>query len=297
MLDAKFGIKKLVHHSPSEQAKQLPCYIHAMGWRVYEGDMGNRREEGDFYGYQLQYVLRGQGSLIWMDHIYALQAGDLFFIDLGRAHHYRADPQHPWEAVWIHFDGPQAKHYYGLFGETRPMISSTRPERTEAAIRGLFDCFEGRRSVFDLMAASQLIALLTDLIADRLEISRAMSGSRTLCHGDIAKAVAFIEGNMQRPLTIEEIASHAAFSPYHFARMFKRMTGYTVQEYVVKQRITRVKHLLSNSELSLSDIAGRSGFCDQSHMGKVFKRIERMTPAQYRHAVSPAAEGLGDWER
>jgi AraC family transcriptional regulator len=89
--------------------------------------------------------------------------------------------------------------------------------------------------------------------------------------------------NLEGSPTLEQMASVARLSPYHFARGFKAATGLPPHQYVIARRIERAQHLLrTNGELRLAEVALRVGFSDQSHFSFHFKRIAGVTPRQFR---------------
>ncbi|MEK3885040.1 AraC family transcriptional regulator [Paenibacillus sp. PL2-23] len=273
-------IKKLIHHSPSELAKQLPCYVNAMGWRVYGADMANERKTGEFYDFQIQYVLKGKGYLLWNDTVYSLQQGDFFFINLSIGHKYYADPIEPWEAVWIHFGGSQATLYYHLFGQSRPVVTFPHHDIAGELMLQLLEQYDRLSSEFDLLAGAHLIRIMTELtIASTSKLKLTISNEY---RSEVQRAIRFIEEHIQESLTVEMVSRYVKFSPFHFSRLFKRITGFSVLEYITKYRISRVKELMIQTDLSLAEIAGRTGYCDQSHLGKMFKRMEGITPNQFR---------------
>jgi AraC family transcriptional regulator len=71
-------------------------------------------------------------------------------------------------------------------------------------------------------------------------------------------------------------------STFHFAREFKRATGTTPHQYVVKLRVERAKQLLSKSEMPLVDVGFKSGFSHQSHFTRLFRKVTGTTPQSYR---------------
>jgi AraC family transcriptional regulator len=71
-------------------------------------------------------------------------------------------------------------------------------------------------------------------------------------------------------------------SPYHFSRQFKRSTGLSPHQYVVRKRVERAKELLINTDLTLYEVAISVGFVDQSHLAKHTKRLLGVSPKYLR---------------
>ncbi|MCO6056746.1 AraC family transcriptional regulator [Pseudomonas sp. MOB-449] len=92
----------------------------------------------------------------------------------------------------------------------------------------------------------------------------------------------YIEENIGCELGLENLASIAEFSEFHFSRMFKLRTGLTPHAYVTERRIARAKELLVHSHMSIKEISVNLGFGDQAHMTTVFKRCTGTTPKRYR---------------
>jgi AraC family transcriptional regulator len=82
------------------------------------------------------------------------------------------------------------------------------------------------------------------------------------------------------------MAAAAGVHPVHLAREFRRFERCTVGEYIRRLRIERACNELSNSNDSIAAIASGTGFYDQSHFGRIFKRVVGMTPIEYRANVS-----------
>jgi AraC family transcriptional regulator len=92
----------------------------------------------------------------------------------------------------------------------------------------------------------------------------------------------FIQTNFASDLGLSELATVAGMSQFHFAREFKRATGVTPHQYLIKLRIEQAKELLSRSELSLVDVGFKAGFSHQSHFTRLFRKLTGMTPQSYR---------------
>jgi AraC family transcriptional regulator len=95
--------------------------------------------------------------------------------------------------------------------------------------------------------------------------------------------MAFIEDNFESDLSLAELAQVGGMSTFHFAREFKRTTGTTPHQYLIKFRVERAKALLTESELPLVEVSARAGFSHQSHFTRLFRRLTGTTPLAFRH--------------
>lgn len=82
--------------------------------------------------------------------------------------------------------------------------------------------------------------------------------------------------------TINSIAMAANIHPVHLSRTFRRYYGCTIAEYIRRLRVESAGLALVNSNKTLAEIAASAGFSDQSHFSNIFKRLMKVTPAEYR---------------
>jgi AraC family transcriptional regulator len=97
----------------------------------------------------------------------------------------------------------------------------------------------------------------------------------------------FIAANYAEELRLEELAHEAGMSSFHFAREFKKSTGTSPHQYLIKFRVERAKSLRAESEMPLTEVGLRSGFSHQSHFTRLFHRLTGTTPQSYRQMLSP----------
>lgn len=96
----------------------------------------------------------------------------------------------------------------------------------------------------------------------------------------------FIGDNYDRDIKLAELAQVAGMSSFHFAREFKRTTGTSPHQYLIKFRVERAKALLAKRDLPLIEVGLRSGFSHQSHFTRLFRRVTGTTPHSYRTQLS-----------
>lgn len=102
------------------------------------------------------------------------------------------------------------------------------------------------------------------------------------CPERIRRVMDFVRDNIEQDLSLGELAQVACLSPFHFARMFKRVTGQTPHGFVSSERLKQARTLLAASELPLVEVALRSGFSTQAAFGEAFKRAVGCSPGAYR---------------
>ncbi|MDJ0595352.1 MAG: AraC family transcriptional regulator [Pleurocapsa sp. MO_226.B13] len=94
-------------------------------------------------------------------------------------------------------------------------------------------------------------------------------------------AIDYIQANLENKIGLDDFAQITNISPYYFCRLFKKSTGITPYQYLIKCRIDRAKILLRQEKLSITDIALEVGFSNQSHFTKHFKRLVGVTPKKF----------------
>ena len=98
----------------------------------------------------------------------------------------------------------------------------------------------------------------------------------------VVPAIQHINRSCNSSLCLEDYAELCCMSKYHFARVFKQVTGLPPLEYRARIRIEHAKELLSNSFLSVSEIASTLGYASPAYFSDSFKRQVGLSPRDYR---------------
>jgi AraC family transcriptional regulator len=142
----------------------------------------------------------------------------------------------------------------------------------EAEIGGI-----GSHLLIDSLKTALVVHLLRNYCVTRPKLSSYSNG---LSQVTLTLVKEYINDHLHQDLKLDEIAAIAQLSPYHFLRLFKQRIGITPHQYILQCRLNQAKHLLQHSNLSVAEIAIRTGFCDQSHLTRYFKRTTGVTPKQ-----------------
>ena len=134
------------------------------------------------------------------------------------------------------------------------------------------------RLYIDSMATA-LAAHLTHHHSRQGETAKEITGG--LSPRRLTRVLTYVRDNLDRDISLADLAAVAGLSPSHFGPLFRRSTGLTPYRYVLIQRIEQGKSLLGNAYLSVGEVAAQVGFCDQSQFTRQFKRHTGLTPKAY----------------
>jgi len=97
----------------------------------------------------------------------------------------------------------------------------------------------------------------------------------------LARVEARLRDDYADPASLRELGELAGVHPVHVARVFRRRRGCSIRAFLHAQRVLHVSRAIA-SGTPLAEAALAAGFCDQSHMTRVFKAVTGMTPVRYR---------------
>jgi AraC family transcriptional regulator len=163
-----------------------------------------------------------------------------------------------------------------------------RDERLARLARDLAEELLEERAGQELVVSALVEHALVQLLrryanvrrSESLELSRVGLVDRR-----IRLAVELMHAHLDRDLPLEEIAQAAHLSPFHFARLFKKLTGATPHAYLASLRAVRARELLAETDLSVTEVGARVGYMSSSHFAKAFRQATGISPRAYRNAL------------
>ena len=158
--------------------------------------------------------------------------------------------------------------------------------RVEYLVRALYaNLQEG--SPVGSMCTESLVASIGVCIAQRYAAGcpRSSSPNLGMPRAKLNRVFAAIEEKIADNISLTELAQTAGMSIFHFAKMFKKSTGQSPYQYVLGRRLEAAKQLLRDPAMSVLEVSVRTGFVDQRHFTKVFRRKIGASPTGYRAAL------------
>lgn len=105
----------------------------------------------------------------------------------------------------------------------------------------------------------------------------------------IESALEYIAEHLAERLTLRDVSREVYLSPSHFSRLFVQRVGMHFNDYVLEQRISAAKTLLTETRVPIELIAAKVGFCSASYFSQTFRRWVATTPREYRQSAMPGA--------
>lgn len=246
-------------------------------------------------------ILGGEGTLTLRDGGVPFSAHHLLFIPPFVPHGFVSVGI--CEHVAVHFDFCAAQPRLDSHPERRRPYEIRFPDGLEIPSRlplspsdGIEDGFlEVVRTFSDETPAGRLAAhgRLTTLIATLLRARQqrhAVSEEPGSLVGrtKLERSLVLMRTRFTEPLTSADLAKASGLSHSRFSHLFKELTGYSPKDYLRRLRIDAARKLLADIDLSIKEVAARTGFDDQYHFSRVFRQIDGLSPTLFREATLAA---------
>lgn len=260
---------------PSSEARRLFYYAESVGDYLCDSDyIASRPHLSPLMdNFLIMLVVEGDGELEYRGERCELLLGDVAIVDCRLPHKYHT--REGWHILWTHIAGNNTDGLVKLSYARKGCVMHAGLESSHARyLRLMLDSLR-RGSYSEPLASCYIQRLLVEPIVD-------MSSSEREGVDPILEAIGYLRVNCSRNLTIQEVAEYTHLSVSHFTRVFKQKTGQSPYGYMMGIRLEHAKGLLKMTDLSVKEIAYKSGFSSESHFAYTFRKKEGQTPTQYR---------------
>lgn len=234
--------------------------------------------------YELYYMLDGSTTYFIGSEIYSIEKGNFVFIPRGIPHNTDSKNCHSNERILLSFSGDIFDH------KTRPLLEALcehrviyvpdahLPQLEEILFKLEAEYAQEEQSLLLDIYILELLALLCRYRCDRkAHIQESDKIVYTISD--------YIRSNFEQDITLEQLCKTFAISEGYLSRKFKAVSGIGLNQYITYVRISHAEKLLSESDLSVTEIAERCGFNGSNYFTSVFKKIKGMTPLMYKKYI------------
>ena len=239
--------------------------------------------------YEMYFMQEGHCKFFVGESGYPLDKGEILLIPPGELHLCRYEEEGLHDRFTVYFDAerltPDLLGYlpFDLSDPKTPVHLKVNPESVDEVIFLLGRMLEAYH--MDSEYGERMNAYLFPVLLLFLSThSRRITGKEmeSPVEQAIERTVRYLGEHYMEPMTLDEAASIAGFTPSYFSRKFKEIVGLGFREYLTHLRLKKGANLLRTSHLSVQEIADACGFSSANYFGDVFKSMYRLSPRQYR---------------
>lgn len=261
-------------------------FLHSMGHIAHAKHHRIERPEG-LSEYMFLYCTWGRGSVKVRNEEFTLSANQFIVLPAGVPCVYGADNDDPWTIYWMAFSGSKAHIYakaMNKVGAAPPSVYSRIEQRTEL-FESIYSMLCGGASIDKLNFANiQMANFLASFMYKELLADTPANTSVTTdhIHSMVNKVTHFMSENIERRLTLKQIANYAGYSESYFYRRFIKETGYSPIDYFIHMKMNKASIYLIKTSLSVNQIAAKLGFNSPDFFSRTFKRIIGISASEFR---------------
>jgi AraC-like DNA-binding protein/mannose-6-phosphate isomerase-like protein (cupin superfamily) len=230
------------------------------------------------------HCIDGEGWIKIQDKVITLKMGEAFFIPTGITHSYGASKNKPWSIYWMHIAGNKKNDLIHLCNQKsdHDIIKVVYSEERMTLFHQIMEIFSKGFSLSNLQLANLILPhyLGTFLSAD------SFNGLSAESYGEdnmVNDAIKFMQQNLNRQVTIEDMAKHVGKSSSFFFKKFKKDTGYSPIAYFNFLKIQLACQFIHAHTLTISEIGTKIGIDDPYYFSRLFKKLMGVSPRQYRN--------------
>lgn len=252
-------------------------------------DMGiEYRNSPDYYfdnndrnmkGYLFQYTLKGCGFFETNHQTYRIDPGQAFFVQIPDDEKYYC-PVEPdedgWQLLYIHFEGTAIKSYFDkIIQKTGKVL---KLEFSSNVIQYLLKLHKDLQNGMKLQpfAGGEIVFHFLSLLCRTIAYNQDEYSLKTRL------AIEAMENEYAELSGINALSDRLGVSLSHFTREFTKETGTNPIKYLTNIRIQNAMLLLTNTNLSINEIAKKCGFSCGNYFSKIFKKSTHLSPYQFR---------------
>lgn len=246
-----------------------------------------RMSDAHFHNkHELYFLVKGKTKYFIENEIFILNEGDMIFVPKGYFHKTDSDQSTGVERILFSFDDnfldpdfipylkSLSKRMYIQFPVDALVHIKDTIHHIEVEISNR-NGFSDSRSMVKLYF-EQLLILISRL--RNKDVKKTISPSFQL----MEEAALYITSNINNNLSLNTLALRFYMSPSHFTKLFKKVTGVGVNEYITIRKIMEAEKLLLDTDLPITEVATKSGFNDSNYFASVFKSYKNITPKKFR---------------
>nr|MCR5101610.1 AraC family transcriptional regulator [Butyrivibrio sp.] len=254
------GISRLCPQFPiSDYARNNLFFLQSFSF--WESGMSYYTKRKNLDSYLIVVTYSGHGKIDYLGQTFSLEEGDIFIIDCKEPHFYCSDGD-SWYHSDLHISGNIIHDIYKEFLPKHGFCFHLNSwSEYQSHLEGLLKAYISAGPYRELQISSKINSLLIYLLTQ----TPTYSMIHEAMPDQLKYLIHYINNNYANNLSLEYLSDFSGFSKYHLCRIFKKYTGYTINNYITRLRIERAKDLLKTTSLPANKICIMLGIEDTNY--------------------------------
>lgn len=238
---------------------------------------------------RIYYIIEGECVIEVNGVRHKAKPNQLFLLPSGSVQSLYTEENKTVKKYWLHCELPCKDEDFSNLLNLPTFIDVDEPDFVESTFQNILACEEGLSLAAKLEQKAEILKLLSYFL------TKADSSKINVEHDKkISYIISYIEKNLHRQITLEELSSLLHLHKNYFLRYFKAATGFTPTAFINDRRIKLAQKLLLDETKSISEVSVLTGFKDPCYFSRYFKKKTGMHPtfyrdvAMWRHSVKKA---------
>lgn len=224
--------------------------------------------------YCIEYIEEGKGVVNINDETFFPSAGDSYFLQIGKDHHYYSNSEQPWKKHFINLSGKLVDSLVEAYGLSN--VSFFQGLNIENELKEILELVKDDQKD----QTTDLIAILNNIF---FKMYTHISDSKSDSESKIALDMkTFLNKQCTQKFNIDILCKHVSLSKSQTIRLFKKLYGTTPYQYVLDKKISLARKMLENTNLSVKEISQKLCFCSEYSFSNAFKKKTGNSPQKYK---------------
>ena len=232
---------------------------------------------------ELFFIVGGRGQFLFRDQVYPVDVNDLILINPNVPHTEAGLDTKPLEYIVLGISGVELASDANFNGQFC-ILDYYESREISTCLRNILGEMEQKNTGYEDICQAYMEILIIRLMRN-IAIAPQDASQGTFGNRQCAAVKRYVDLHFKETLTLDQLAEEAHMNKYYLSHAFKEEYGVSPINYLISRRIEESKYLLTETDLSMSQIAHVLGFSSSSYFSQVFRKAQGTGPMEFRRTA------------